>query len=87
MLHYRRQKRLRRLLEPKFEGFGIVDTEVSFRAEAEYELRVAAVAVVERKSWEAVDDDGYLMGAPDLVIEVLSPSNTAQEVEDKRDLV
>jgi Uma2 family endonuclease len=30
-----------------------------------------------------IPQDAYLMGAPDLVVEVLSPSNTVDEINDK----
>lgn len=33
-----------------------------------------------------MDPDDYLRGAPDLIIEVLSPSNTATEICDKEKL-
>jgi Uma2 family endonuclease len=31
-----------------------------------------------------ISEFGYLQGAPDLVVEVLSPSNTADEIDDRR---
>ena len=37
-----------------------------------------------RERWDGIED--YLFGAPELVIEVLSPSNTASEMRDKRKL-
>jgi len=36
--------------------------------------------------WEQVDPNDVFRGAPDLVIEVLSPSNTAREMLDKEQL-
>ncbi len=62
--------------------YGIVETELPFRALPENDLRVADVAFVTHERWrEAGDDD--LFGAPDLTIEVLSPSNTASEIYEK----
>jgi Uma2 family endonuclease len=43
-----------------------------------YEVWAADVAFVSRERWEQGDPDGYLAGAPELVAEVLSPSNTAE---------
>jgi len=40
------------------------------------------VAYMPVERWNSIRD--YLSGAPDLVIEVLSPSNTAAEIRDKR---
>jgi Uma2 family endonuclease len=84
--HYKTQRRLRQLLEAAAADAGIVDTEIPFSAVTEYELRVADVAFVSRERWEQMAPDVYLQGAPDLVIEVLSPSNTAEEILDKEKL-
>ena len=84
--HHRTQRTLRILLQAAAGDSGIVETEVAFRAVAEYELRVADVAYVSRERWDSIDPDDNLAGAPDLVIEVLSPSNTATELYDKEKL-
>jgi len=63
-----------------------VQTTVPFRALPEYELRVADVAYVAPARWASANLDDYLTGAPDLVIEVLSPSNTAAEMYEKERL-
>ncbi len=34
----------------------------------------------------AIQEDGYMEGAPDVVIEVLSPSNTASEMLDREQI-
>jgi Uma2 family endonuclease len=83
--HIRVQRRLRRFFDATLGHFGIVENELPFRALPEYELRVADVAYVTRERWEKAGDDD-LFGAPDLVIEVLSPSNTAREIQEKADL-
>lgn len=74
--HYKTQRRLRQLLEAAAGEAGIVDTEMAFSGLPEYELRVADVAFVFKERWEQMAPDVYLQGAPDLVIEVLSPSNS-----------
>jgi Uma2 family endonuclease len=57
---------------------------LSFCALPEYELRAADVGVVSRERWERADKDAYLKGAPDIVIEVISPSNTRSEMVERR---
>jgi Uma2 family endonuclease len=84
--HHRIQRKLRIVLQTAAGDSGIVETEVAFRPVPEYELRVADVAYVSRERWDGIDPEDNLMGAPDLVIEVLSPSNTAAELYDKEKL-
>jgi Uma2 family endonuclease len=83
MGHAKLQGRLVRLLRPKVEHLGVVETEVAFRALPEYDLRGADVAYVSQQRWDATDDDDNLHGSPELVIEVLSPSNTRAEIREK----
>jgi Uma2 family endonuclease len=80
------QRNLRRLLEPIAEPGSFVDTELAFRALPEHELRVADVAYVSAGRWAQADPDDNFHGAPDMVIEVLSPSNTVAEIYDKEKL-
>jgi Uma2 family endonuclease len=84
--HYRIQLRLQQLLAKVAPPGALVSIEVAFRALPEHELRVADVAYVSEQRWDAVDPDDNLHGAPELVIEVLSPSNTAAEIYDKEKL-
>lgn len=83
MKHARLQSRLARLLRPYCEHLGIVETEVAFRALPEYELRAADIAFVSQARWDTADDEDNLHGSPELVIEVLSPSNTKAEMREK----
>ena len=55
-----------------------------YRPVPEYEGWAADVAYLSRERWDAVDH--HLAGAPELVIEVLSPSNTKAEMLHKRKL-
>ncbi len=83
MRHAKLQSRLVRLLRPKAEHLGVVETEVAFRALPEYDLRSADVAFVSQQRWDNTGDDDNLHGSPELVIEVLSPSNTRAEIHEK----
>ena len=80
------QSRLRRLLEPLAPPAALVECAVAFRALPQYELRVADVAYLAPERCAKVDPEDYIQGAPDLVVEVLSPSNTASEIYDKEKL-
>lgn len=83
MKHAKLQSRLVRLLRPRSEHLGVVEMEVAFRALPEYELRAADVAFVSQARWDSVDDEDNLHGSPELVIEVVSPSNTKTEMREK----
>ncbi len=84
--HYVMQRRLRRLLEQFAPPGGMVDTEFPFRPVAEHELRVADVAYVSAGREQSIDPEDHLRGAPDIAIEILSPSNSAAELYDKEKL-
>ncbi len=83
MRHSRLQYRLVELLRPKVEAKGIVAAEVPFRAVPEYDLRAADVAFVSQLRWDDADADDNLHGSPELVIEVLSRSNSKAEIREK----
>jgi Uma2 family endonuclease len=76
------QRLLREMLDPmaKPKGF-IVDTEYPYRPLPENEVWGADVACVLRSRDDATEK--WLMGSPELVIEVKLPSNTKQELYDK----
>jgi Uma2 family endonuclease len=80
--HWKLQSRLRRLLEPRLKAFGEVEIELPFRPVAEFNLRAADVAVISHERWDAIDPDVDLLGAPELVIEVKSPSNTQRQLDE-----
>ena len=84
--HFRIQKQLEKLLEARAGDRGVVAMEFAFRPLPEHELWVADVAYVSQERWETIDCEDNLAGAPELVIEVLSPSNTAAEIYDKEKL-
>ena len=84
--HYLAQRRLQRLLEQAAGAAGEVGIEMAFRPLPEYEYWQADVAFVSRARWEQIPTNGNLQGAPELVVEVLSPSNTAAEMLDRRNV-
>jgi Uma2 family endonuclease len=86
MRHTKLQYRLVELLRSQVASKGIVVPEVPFRALPQYELRGADVAFVSHERWGATDDDDNLQGSPELVIEVLSRSNTQAEMREKATL-
>jgi len=71
------------LLLPRTRGKGFGTLEFPFRAQG-HEAWQADVGFVRED--RRAEITGYLMGAPDLVIEVLSPSNTVDEINDKMDV-
>ena len=84
--HFFVQRNLRRLLENVAVPESVVDTEFAFRALPEYELRVADVAWVSAERLKDVDRESHFRGTPELVVEVLSPSNSASEIYDREKL-
>ena len=59
---------------------------MNFRALPEYELRVADVAWISAERLKNADPDSHFQGTPELVIEVLPPSNSAAEIYDREKL-
>ncbi len=84
--HQIRQNRIADVLKPLVGGRGVVMLEFGFRALPEHEARRADVAFISMARYRAALDADEFFGAPDLVIEVLSPSNTASEMDDKEKL-
>jgi Uma2 family endonuclease len=80
--HYSMQVHLQDLLAPKLRNFGRVVIEMPYRPLAEFELRAADVAAVSHARWQAIDPEDNLRGAPDLVIEIKSPSNTRKQLQE-----
>ncbi len=84
--HFSIHRRLRKLLESAAPEEMVVDTGLAFRPLPEYELWAADVAVVSGKRWEDVDPEDNLRGAPELAVEVLSPSNSKSEMLDRQEI-
>jgi Uma2 family endonuclease len=75
--HHSIRLRLRGLLEHAAGDAGVATMELGFRPVKEHEYRIADVAFVPRERWDQIPGDGYMQGAPDLVVEVYR-SPTAQ---------
>ena len=80
------QRRIFILFETILSGRGRAFIEFTFRPYPEHEVRVADVGWVGRKREVQIDLEDNLQGAPDIVVEVLSPSNTTSEMLTKKDL-
>ncbi len=79
------QQRLLRLLYEPAGRAGEIVMEMGFKI-GERNWRIGDLAFVSRELWDAIPKRGYLERAPELVIEILSPSNTTAEMRDKRKL-
>jgi Uma2 family endonuclease len=84
--NWRLRKRMMLLFDDILGGSGDSSIECPFRPLPEHSLRVANVAWISSERYQRIDDDDNLHGAPDIVVEVLSPSNSASELVEKRDL-
>lgn len=68
------------------DEYGRVPLEVPYRPVPEFELWVADVAVVSQARWDSMDPEDNLHGAPELVIEIKSPSNPHRELREPASL-
>jgi Uma2 family endonuclease len=73
------------LLVGRCGGAYRVGMEVPFRPRSEYEFYRADVACASAERWMKSGPKGF-EGSPELVIEILSPSNTVAEMNDRRKL-
>jgi Uma2 family endonuclease len=80
------QNNLRDLLKLYAEKGSYVDSEMAYRPLPEHELWVADVAYLSTERFRQADPEDNIRGVPELVIEVLSPSNTVAEMYDKEKL-
>ncbi|HEX4809254.1 MAG TPA: Uma2 family endonuclease [Bryobacteraceae bacterium] len=80
--HEKMQWRLRPLLQRRLSEAWIVATEIAYRPVPQFELRRGDVIVVSKARWDGMNPDDNLHGAPELVIEVKSPSNTRRQLRE-----
>ena len=83
--HYKIQLRLMRLLDRVAGDTGVVGMEMGFRPLPDHEYWYPDVAFLSKDRWDAIPAKGNLQGSPELVVEVLSPSNTAAEILYKKE--
>src|SRR5579872_5435471 len=81
--HQDRQDQILMLLKQLAGREWVVRIEMAFRPMPEYEVWQADVGCIPLQRRKAFRDDEYIMGAPDLVVEVLSPSNRTYQISDK----
>lgn len=80
------QGKLRDWFRRLAETGSYVEIEMAFRPLPEHELWVADVAYLSAERFRDADPNDNIRGAPELVVEVLSPFNTAAEIVDKEQL-
>ena len=83
--HITLQRRISDLLRDRCGPEWEVFVELPFRAVPQYDLRAADVGVIAKRRWDAVGR-GDLQGSPEIVIEVLSPSNSRGETTERASL-
>jgi len=83
-LHIKLQKRIEHLLESAAGERGVVTTEFPYRPAPNLQYWFADVAYIPQADWDALPPDEYPIYAPPLIVEVLSPSNTAAKVNRQR---
>jgi Uma2 family endonuclease len=81
--HYFLQLRIQALLQQALAPMGMAGVEFPFRPLPEVEFWRADVAFCSSAKLSTIDPESNLEGSPDLVVEVLSPSNTAAEMADR----
>jgi len=84
--HWEIQHNLVKLLSGPAGKRGVVGMDFGFRALPEHEWREADVAFTSRERYRATNREDNLRGAPEIVIEVLSRSNTKSEMSSKESL-
>ena len=79
------QQHLVRLLAVRADNDAVVGMEIPFKPMLQYEYYRADGAYVSAERWRN-SNPKFLDGSPELVIEILSPSNTPAEMNDQRKL-
>jgi len=83
-LHIKLQKQIERLLETAANDRGVVTTEFPYRPMPNLQYWFADVAYLPQADWDALPPNEYLVYAPPLIVEALSPSNTPAKVNRQR---
>jgi Uma2 family endonuclease len=81
--HYLLQRLIRDLLAKKLgRRLWTVDIEMPYGLTPGYDVRAADIGACLSKTFLTVPKDGYLIGSPDLVIQVKSRSNRVRKMEE-----
>jgi Uma2 family endonuclease len=83
-VHKRFQKRIEKLLEAVAGDRGVVQEERPYRPTRDLQFWYADVAYMPVTDWNLYRGDDYPVHAPLIVVEVLSPSNTAAKLNRQR---
>jgi len=75
-----------RVIDEAIHHQGFVTLSLAYQPLPDFELWVAGVGVLSLGRIKATPEDGYLFGAPEVVIEVKGPSISADEIQDEREL-
>jgi Uma2 family endonuclease len=84
--HTKAQRKLVTTFTAALESNFMAEKEVPFQPLPEHEAWIAGVAVMSMARCEVTPENGYFEGVPEIVIEVLSPSNTASEMLDREQM-
>ena len=83
-IHQRVVKNIFQVLDPALSDEYEVNMRTNFRFEEEHYMPSPDVFVVTLDEWEAaMEENRYPLGAPVLVVEVISPANTEERVRQK----
>jgi len=80
--HTQAQRCVAKALAPVADASGILEPEMPFRLSG-FDIRRADVGFATWERWNAVPEDGWLDGAPDFMVEVLSPSDSKRELMER----
>jgi len=80
--HARLQVKIFKALHQRAERDGELKMEFAFQCSA-HDVREADIGWTSHERWNAANGPGYFQGAPDLVIEIMSPSNSKSEMRER----
>ena len=82
--HLKLQQRIQQMLIEAIRARGVVMTEFPYRPLPNLQYWISDVAYIPRDEWDALPPDEYIIYAPPLIVEVLSPSNTPSKLDRQR---
>jgi len=76
--HARLRSHIRKLLQPVVPQGGLIDIEMVFCPRGEFDLLAADLGYLAPERVESADPDGYIEGAPDLVLDIITALRPAE---------